>query len=79
MPNVFPSYFQHFLAEKKYFSNIGLCHILGTIIFHQCANFHEKNIKYTVQEIQEISFFLKYELIPLISLLGHLETSTWGK
>ena len=35
---IFPAIF----AGKKYFSKIGLLHILGTIIFHQCANFHEK-------------------------------------
>ena len=49
---VFPA----FSAEKKSFSKIGLPHILGIAILHQCAKFHEK-IKSAAREIQEIPFF----------------------
>ena len=52
---VFAAYFRHF-RPKKSFSKIGLPHILGIAILHQCAKFHEK-IYSAAREIQEIRLF----------------------
>ena len=40
---VFPAYFRHFRPEKKFFSKIGLRHILAITILHLCAK-NQKNL-----------------------------------
>ena len=44
------------MPKNWFLQHIWLKHILGTIVFHQCANFHEKILS-TGREIQEIPFF----------------------
>ena len=53
---VFPAYFRHFRPGKICFSKIGLCHILGLAILHQCAKFHEKNMKYSSRNSRNTVF-----------------------
>ena len=44
------------MPKNWFFQHIWLKHILGTIVFHQCANFHEKILS-TGREIQGMPFF----------------------
>ena len=63
---VFPAYFRHFRPENRhisgifgrkiYFSKIGLRHILGIAILHECAKFHEKNVKYSSRNSRNTVF-----------------------
>ena len=66
--------FRHFRPKKKYFSKIGLGHILDTVILHQCAKFHEK-IKGTAREIQEMPFFRQKSAVPAIFRQFRLQIS----
>ena len=76
-------FFQHISSifdRRILFSKIGLCHILGIAILHQCAKFHEKS---TAREIQEIPFYRRKSTVPVIfrkfwhqkSVLMTIETS----
>ena len=44
------------MPKNWFFQHIWLKHTLGTIVFHQYANFHEKILS-TGREIQGIPFF----------------------
>ena len=61
-------------AKKQVFQHIWLKHILGTIVFHQCANFHEK-ISSTCREIQEIPFFRMFR--PFLESSGYKNQFNW--
>ena len=68
----FSGIFPAFSAGKICFSKIGLRHILGIAILHQCAKFHEKILS-TGPEIQGIPFlsdvpaiFRKFQLQKLV-------------
>ena len=70
----FSGIFPTFSAGKKYFSKIGLRHILDIAISHQCAKFHEK-ILTTAREIQEIPFFRRKSAVPAIFRKFRLQKS----
>ena len=48
------------MPKNWFFKHILLKHTLGTIIVHQCANFHEKILS-TGREIQGIPFFRMFQ------------------
>ena len=70
----FSGIFPAFSAEKKYFSKIGLGHILDTVILHQCAKFNEKILS-MAREIQEIPFFRRKSAVPAIFRKFRLQKS----
>ena len=51
--------FPAFSAGKIRFSKIELRNILGIAILHQCAKFHEKNIKYSSRNTRNTVFPVK--------------------
>ena len=52
---IFPAYFRHFRPEKYIFQK-SVSHILDNAILHQCAKFHEKNIKYSSRNSRNTVF-----------------------
>ena len=55
-------FFRHIsgiFGRKKTCSKIGLPHILGITILHQCAKFHEKTIKCSSRNSKSTSFLAK--------------------